>query len=469
MPRARQTRVSGAAAARSAAAADRAAAESPRPARAPVRPPGGTPPASPLRALPDPHTGSPSRFPLVTCDEAWATLTAFRPVATERIRVPEAAGRVLARDLRATIDLPHFTRSYMDGYAVRAADTAGASAERPVRLRVTGTVAMGRPAAGRVDAGTAHRIPTGGMLPRGADAIVMVEHTTESSDGVVEIRHAARAGEHVMRRGEDVHRGDLLYRRGRRFRAQDVGALSGAGITSVEVYRKPRVALIATGDEIVPPEQRPKPGQVRNINHHAVRAMIAAEGGITVDFGVVPDQRPRIERALRRALRDADMVLISGGSSVGTKDLTPIVIQSAPRSAILVHGIRIKPGKPTLIARAAGKPIIGLPGHPVSALVIFDIFAVPLLRRLAGEPAAASLAPRRRAVARLAEPITSIAGRDDFARVTLEWGDAELVATPLAGGSAEIFSLVHADGLVHVPRDATALPAGAAVEVRLFA
>jgi len=395
-------------------------------------------------------------------------LAGFRPVATERVAVPDAAGRVLAKDIRAPIDLPHFARSYMDGFAVRASDTASASAERPVRLRITGTVAMGHPAAGRVDAGAAHRIPTGGMLPRGADAVVMVEHTTETPEGEVEVRHAARSGEHVMQRGEDVRRGDLLFQRGRRFRAQDVGALSGAGITRVDVYRRPRVALIATGDEIVPPEQRPKPGQVRNINHHALRAMIAAEGGITVDFGVVPDRQVLIERALGRALRTADLVLISGGSSVGTKDLTPLVIRNAPRSAILVHGIRVKPGKPTLIARAAGRPIIGLPGHPVSALVIFEVFAVPLLRMLAGEPAARSLEPRRRTLARLAAPITSIAGRDDFARVTLEWHGAEPVATPIAGGSAEIFSLVHADGLVRVGRDVTNLAADSTVEVRLF-
>ena len=421
-----------------------------------------------LRALPDPHTGGPSRFPLVTCDEAWATLARFRPVGVERIAVRDAAGRVLARDVRASMDLPHFTRSYMDGYAVRAVDTAGASPETPVRLRVSGTVTMGHAAAGRVGAGEAHRIPTGGMLPRGADAIVMVEHTTETADDVVEVRHAARAGEHVMRRAEDVRRGAVVYRRGRRFRAQDVGALSGIGVTTVTVHRRPRVAVIATGDEIVPPEQRPGPGQVRNINHHALRALIASEGGVTVDFGVIPDRRALIERALARALRDADLVLISGGSSVGVKDLTPDVIRSAPRAAILVHGIRVKPGKPTLIARAAGKPIIGLPGHPVSALVIFDVFALPTLRLIAGEPAEEAFAPRRRTVARLMEPIKSIAGRDDFVRVRVAWRDGAATATPLAGGSAEIVSLVHADGLVRVPRDATELPAGADVEVRVF-
>ncbi len=226
--------------------------------------------------------------------------------------------------------------------------------------------------------------------------------------------------------------------------------------------------MIATGDEIVPPEQRPGPGQVRNINHHALRAMIAAEGGITVDFGVIPDRRAPIERALTRALADADLVLFSGGSSVGAKDLTPLVIRHARRSEILIHGIRVKPGKPTLIARAAGKPIIGLPGHPVSALVIFELFAVPLLRILAGEPVEQSLTPRRRVVARLAAPIKSIAGRDDFVRVTVDWHGAEPVATPLGGGSAEIFSLVHADGLVRVAADAAMLAAGTTVEVRLF-
>lgn len=419
-------------------------------------------------AFPDPHTGGPSRFPLVSCEEAWAALKAFKPLATERVPVEEACGRVLAGDLRAALDLPHFTRSYMDGYAVRARDTAAATAASPVRPRVVGAVEMGRAAHMRIGRGEACRIPTGGMLPPGADAVVMVEYTREPGDGTVEVHHAARPGEHVMRRGVDVRRGQLLFRRGHRVRPRDVGALTGIGVSRVLVYRRPRVALIATGDEIVPPHVTPKPGQVRSINQYALGAMIVAAGGIALDCGVIPDRCAAIARTLARALRDADAVLISGGSSVGVKDLTPMVIRTMPRAKILVHGIRVKPGKPTIIARAAGKPVLGLPGHPVSALVIFELFGAPLLRQIGGEPPAQALVPRWRVPARLTAPVVSQLGREDYVSVALEEDGDGWLARPLAGGSAEIFDLVHADGVVRIGPESARCAAGSPVVVRLF-
>ena len=418
-------------------------------------------------ALPDPHTGTASRFALVSCDDALAVLHRFRPVGTEVVAVEEIAGRVLARPVRAALDVPHFARAYMDGYAVRAADTAGASDAAPAHLRVAGAVEMGEPAPGRVRRGEAMRIPTGGMIPPGADAVVMVEHTTEAN-GAVHVARAARAGQHVMRRGEDMRRGAVLFPAGHRCRTHDVGALAGIGVSRALVYRRPRVAVIATGNEIVPPDVTPGPGQVRSINQYALRAMIAAEGGEAIDRGVIPDRRAAITRAFTRALRDADLVLFSGGSSVGIKDLTPAVVGAAPHARILVHGIRIKPGKPTLIARVGTKPVLGLPGHPVSALVIFEIFGAPLLRRLGGEPIAAAFTARMRVPARLAAAITSIAGRDDFVRVRLESRDGEWLAHPASGGSAEITSLVHADGMVRVDAATITREAGSRVVVQRF-
>ena len=377
----------------------------------------------------------------------------------------EAAGRVLARDVRAALDLPHFARAYMDGYAVRASDTASAKA----RLRVVGTVKMGHPSPRAVAPGESLRIPTGGMLPAGADAVVMVEHTREHRDGTVEISHAAAPGEHVMRRGEDVRRGQLVFERGRRIRAADVGALSGVGTSRIRVFRRPRVALLATGDEIVAPEITPGPGQVRNVNQYALRAMITAAGGEIIDLGVLPDRRPVIARALARAVRTADLVLVSGGTSVGTKDLTPTVIAAMPKARILVHGIQIKPGKPTLVARVADTPVLGLPGNPTSALVIFELFAAPLIRRLGGEPAQRMFTPPARTTARLGSPLPSQLGREDWLRVTLtEGGGGELIADPARGGSGDIVSLVHADGMVCVPPEAAMLPTGATVHVHLF-
>ncbi len=419
---------------------------------------------------PDPHTGGPSRFPLVTSAEALAHLRRFAPLPVERIAVADATGRVLGRDVRTTLDLPHFARSYMDGYAVRARDTTGASDASPVRLRVTGSILMGHPAPGRLGAGEAMRIPTGGMLPSGSDAVVMVEHTAETPDGAVTIARAATPMQHVMRRGEDAKKGTRIFRRGHRIRPADVGALSGIGLAKVWVHRRPRVAVLATGDEIVPPDVVPGLGQVRNVNQYAIRALISAAGGEPVDFGVLPDREKVIATAMRRALRQADAVLISGGSSVGTKDLTPAVVAAMPQSRLLVHGIRIKPGKPTLIARAAGKPIIGLPGNPTSALVIFHVFALPLIRRLGGETVEAAFVAERSVRATLGAALPSLPGREDYVRVALaSKPDGSVVATPVLGGSGDIVGFVRADGLVRIPTDVAALAAGEAVTVGLLA
>lgn len=423
----------------------------------------------PAHSAPDPHTGGPSRFPLVTVEEAHAALRRFRALGAERVATADAAGRVLARDVRTTLDLPHFARSYMDGFAVRARDTAGASPERPARLRVVGSVAMGHAAEGGLGAGECMRIPTGGMLPAGADAVVMVEHTAESDDGTVAIERAATRMQHVMRRGEDAKKGTRIFAQGHRLRPADVGALSGIGLDRVWVVRRPRVAVLATGDEIVPPDVTPKPGQVRNVNQYALRALITAAGCEPVDFGVLPDREPVIRSAMRRALAKADAVLISGGSSVGTKDLTPAVVAAMPRARLLVHGIRIKPGKPTLIARALDKPVVGLPGNPTSALVIFHVFALPLLRLLGGEPVRAAFTPRRALLAELAAPVASLVGREDWVRVALETrADGTVVATPVAGGSGDIVGFVRADGLVRIPPQDADLPAGSRVAVALI-
>jgi molybdopterin molybdotransferase len=314
------------------------------------------------------------------------------------------------------------------------------------------------------------RIPTGGMLPGGADAVVMVEHTVEVGGDLVEIARAATPLQHVMRRGEDAKKGTRLFARGHRIRPADVGALSGVGLDRVDVVRRPRVAVLATGDEIVPPDVTPGPGQVRNVNQYALRALIAAAGCEPVDFGVLPDREAVIRTAMRRALRRADCVLISGGSSVGMKDLTPAVVAAMPRSRILVHGIRVKPGKPTLIARAAGKPIVGLPGNPTSALVIFHVFALPLLRLLGGEPAPAAFAPRRSVAATLATALPSLRGREDWVRVALTAdADGTVRAHAVAGGSGDIVGFVRADGLVRVPAEIETLPAGERVQVDVIA
>ncbi len=407
-------------------------------------------------------------FQAVTPDEARAALADFPPVGTERVRVADAAGRVLAEDIVAPADLPHFDRANMDGYAVRAADTFGASDGVPAYLRLVGTIAMGATARRPLAKGQAARISTGGMLPPGADAVVMIEHTDEVGDGRVEVHRAVSPWQHVVRVGDDVRRGDAIFGRGRRLRPHDLGALTGIGITRVVVHRRPRIALIATGDEIVPPDRRPRPGQIRNVNQPSLRAMIADAGGVPRDLGLVPDRPERLRATLGRALKAADCAMISGGSSVGAKDMTLDVIASFPDSATLFHGIQVAPGKPTILARAKGKPVLGLPGHPVSALVIFSRFGAPLVRLLGGERAPSAFADARVAHAALAENVASEIGREDWVRVTLERRDGDLVARPVRGKSAQIMSLVRADGMVRVPLTDEGIEAGTRVEVVLF-
>ncbi len=407
-------------------------------------------------------------FRVVTTDEARARIAAFDAVATETVRVADGLDRVLARDLVAAVDLPHFHRANMDGYAVRAQDTFGASATIPSYLKLAGAVQMGREAKRPLRKREAMRIATGGMLPPGADAVVMVEYTEEVGDGSVEAYRSVAPWENVLRIGEDIAKGEPIFARGRRLRARDLGALTGVGITRISVFRRPRVALISTGDEIVPPATTPRPGQVRNINAYSLIAMATEAGAVVTNLGVVRDQRAALERTVARALSRHDAVLISGGSSVGTKDITLDVITSFPRSEIIFHGISVAPGKPTILARALGKPVLGLPGHPQSALVIFDLFGAPLLRVLGGEDPRTIFNPSRTVRARLSQNIASQAGREDYVRVTVSEQDGERVASPMAGKSGAIFNLVKADGLVRISASAEGIEQGTDVEVILF-
>lgn len=448
-----------------------------------------SPPLAKRRQLP-PSGQVKSFFRVVTTDEARARIAALAPVGTETIRVAAAIQRVLAEDLVAPTDLPHFHRANMDGYAVRARDTFGASASLPAYLRLAGAVEMGKPPAHALTKGEAMRIATGGMLPAGADAVVMIEYTEEARQGSVSGRPAVRARvparqsrttdtlvevhrgvapwEHVLRIGDDIAKGEAIFARGRRLRARDLGALTGIGITRVEVFRRPRVALLSTGDEIVAPDATPRPGQVRNINEYSLIAMAGEAGAVVSDFGVLRDRRDDLQRTLARALRRHDAVLISGGSSVGTKDITLEVIGSFPGSDIIFHGISVAPGKPTILARVGKTPVLGLPGHPQSALIIFDLFGAPLLRVLGGEDPSAVFVPPRTQRARLSQNVASQPGREDYVRVTLAARDGEPVATPLPGKSGAIFNLVKADGLVRIPANAEGLEAGTAVEVILL-
>lgn len=305
-------------------------------------------------------------------------------------------------------------------------------------------------------------------MPPQSDGVVMVEYADEIEGGLVEIHRGVSPWQNVILIGDDIKKGELVFRGGRRLKAHDLGALTGVGISAVRVYQRPRIALISTGDEIVDAETEPLPGQVRNINQHSLAGLIEECGGELKDWGVIRDNKDQLTETLERALSWADAVLLSGGSSVGAKDIALDAILSFPGSEIVFHGISVAPGKPTIFARACGKPIMGLPGYPVSALVIFDLFARPLIRRLGGEEISDLSRFSKTARATLTTNIASQIGREDYVRVTLTREGQRLVATPLPNKSGAIFTLVKADGMVRIDLNQDGIEEGEEVEVILF-
>src|ERR671918_1929085 len=407
-------------------------------------------------------------FKVVTPQEARRVLLQMGPVTTERIPTVRARARVLAEDLHSAVDLPHFHRAAMDGYAVKAKDTFGASQSLPAYLKLSGIVEMGKEARSALAPGAAMRISTGGMMPPESDAVVMVEYCDEVEAGLVEIHRGVSPWQNVIQIGDDIKSGELVFHRGRRLRAHDLGALTGIGVASVPVYKQPRVALISTGDEIVAADTNPLPGQVRNINQHSLAGLIEECGGELKDWGVVRDDRDQMTQAIGEAIEWSDLVLLSGGSSMGAKDIALETILSFADSEFIFHGISISPGKPTIFAKACGKTILGLPGYPVSALVIFDLFGAPLVRKLAGDETAAMNHLTRTVRATLRTNVASQVGREDYVRVMLERQAERLLATPLPSKSGAIFTLVKADGMVRVELNQDGLEQGEEVDVILF-
>jgi len=407
-------------------------------------------------------------FKVVTPQEALRALLQVSSVGSERIPTVRARARVLAEDLYSSVDLPHFHRAAMDGYAVKAKDTFGASQSLPAYLKLAGVVEMGKEATQLLGAGEAIRISTGGMMPPESDAVVMVEYTDETDAGLVEIHRSVSPWQNVIQIGDDIKKRELVFHRGRRLRAHDLGALTGVGISSVLVYMRPRIALISTGDEIVDADTDPMPGQVRNINQHSLAGLIEGCGGELRDWGVIRDDKDQLIRAIAEALQWSDLVLLSGGSSMGAKDIALEAILSFPDSEFIFHGISVSPGKPTIFAKACGKPIMGLPGYPVSALVIFDLFAAPVLRKIGGEEVTGINQFEKTLRATLKTNIASQVGREDYVRVTLERDSERWLATPLPSKSGAIFTLVKADGMVRIDLNQDGLEQGEEVEVILF-
>src|SRR5262252_1417403 len=404
---------------------------------------------------------------LIPADEARRILAETPPVAKERVALADAVGRVLAEPFAAPADLPGERRAVMDGYAVRGADVAGASALSPVVLAVTGNVPMGDVFPRAVGVGEAVAIATGGWLPPGADTVVMVEHTAPMDGGArVEISRAVARGANVVERGEDLTRGAAVLPGGRRLRPQDLAMLATFGVTTVDVRRRPRVAVLSTGNELCDPAETPRPGQVRDANQTALGAQVQGTGCEVTRAGMVPDDATALRRAIARLLGDHDAILLSGGSSIGVKDVAADALADLEPPGILCHGIDIRPGKPTLFARAGRKPVVGMPGFPTSSLIVFDAFMRAMLWRLGGEGARDPW-PARRA-ARIGREHRSVVGREDYLRVRIVEREGGVWAEPLPGGSATLSNVVFAHGLVRVDAAAPGLAAGEPVDVLLY-
>jgi molybdopterin molybdotransferase len=408
------------------------------------------------------RTGGREFFTTRTVGEALAGFRPARRTRAEPVPLASALHRVPVAPVTAPHPLPGFARSTVDGYAVRAADTYGVSEGLPGYLTVAGAVQMGTEPDLAVGPGTAAAMPTGGVLPPGADAVVMVEYTHEAMTGTIEVVRPVAPGDGMVRADEDAAAGAELVPAGRPLRAQDLGMLAAAGVTSVAVHVRPRVTVFSTGDEVVPPAATTlRPGQVRDATAVALAAMVADAGGEPVPGGIVPDDAAALETALRAALATSDLVVVSAGSSVGARDETAGVVARLGPPGIWCHGLAVHPGKPTLLADCSGVPVVGLPGNPRSALVIFRLLGIPLVRLVGGcrQPP-----PEPVLRARLARDLPSATGRLDVVQVQVRDG----LAAPVFGLSALLSVLTAADGYLIVPEEATGLDAGTEVEVTLY-
>jgi molybdopterin molybdotransferase len=392
-------------------------------------------------------------------------LSDFRPArrtGPETVALADALGCIPAEPINARDPLPGFARATVDGYAVRAADTYGASEGLPAYLDLAGEALMGRPPEVDVRPGGAVAIATGAPLPNGADAVVMVEHTQAATAELIEVVRPAAPGDGVVLAHEDAAAGDSLVALGRPMRAQDIGMLAAAGVTELSVHARPRVTIVSTGDELVPPSTADlEQGQVRDAVGPGLAALTRRAGGAPLAGGIVPDDREALTATLARALPRSDVLVVSAGSSVGARDETAAAIAALGEPGIWCHGLLLKPGKPTLLAEAGDVPVIGLPGNPRSALVVFRLLGVPIVRLVGGcsHPPAE---PTTRA--RLDRPVPSAAGRLDIVQVSVTDG----VVRPLFGSSSLLSVMTGADGFLCVPEAATGLAEGSEVEVTLY-
>ena len=380
----------------------------------------------------------------------------------EEVSIFEASGRVLAEPVISEENVPTFNRSTVDGYALAASDTFGCSDSIPALMNVKGQVLMGEDGADiRLGIGECAYVPTGGAIPEGADAVVMIEYVEDYKDGTVGIQKPIAPGGNIIFKGDDVFPGKEVLPKGRLLNSADIGALAALGILKVTVSPRPLVDIISTGDELVDIDETPKDGQIRDVNSAMLSAFIQEAGGSARMYGIVQDDEAILRAALEKALDECDMVLISGGSSVGTKDATCRIIEE--KGEILLHGIAMKPGKPTILGKADGKPVFGLPGHPVAAFFVSRLFVSAMLRKMLGQTSAL-----RTVSAQISEAVSANHGRAQYMGVTLSEKEGRTIASPVHTKSGLITSLAGTDGFFCIDRDCEGLSAGSEIQIITF-
>ncbi|MCK5311825.1 MAG: molybdopterin molybdotransferase MoeA [Desulfobacteraceae bacterium] len=387
-------------------------------------------------------------FNVKTLDQVMENLSAFPCVGTEVVSVTDATSRILAEDITASLDIPGFRRATMDGYAVVSKSTFGATESNPAWLEIAGQVNMGETPAFSLKSGFAAKISTGGMLPEGADSVVMIEHTETIDENSVEIYKSVAPFQHVIDSSEDFAKDDIVLKKGLTIRPPEAGLAAALGYSEIKVYKRPQVGIISTGDEVIPVTENPAPGQIRDINSYTLAGFVKEAGCVPHLYGIIKDDLDALFETCQKAFKECDMVLISGGSSVGARDFTIDVLNKIENSEILAHGISISPGKPTIFAKAGNKLLWGLPGQVVSAMVVFKIVVLPFLNQLKG--CKRVFDNKLMVSAKLSRNVASTQGRQDFVRIRLTKKHNVLYAEPVLGKSGLIKTMVLADGLLEI-------------------
>ncbi len=391
--------------------------------------------------------------------------------ASEKLNLDDALGRIISEDILSPVNLPPFSRSTVDGYAVKAQDTAGASASMPTYLDIIGSIEMGEKTELSISSGQTAAVPTGGMLPEGTDAVLMIENTEKIEEKMIESSKSLAVGENVVKKAEDIAEGEILFKKGRRLMARDIGALAGLGITELSCFKKPTASVISTGDELIDPEDEAEEGQIRDINSYSISSYLTKLGAVGKRVGIIEDEFEKLKSAVEDNL-DSEIVLISGGSSVGVKDMTIDILNSFGEPGVVLHGLSIKPGKPTILAFVEGSIVIGLPGHPASAWTVTNILVSEIIRVLTGEKTPEEIGEDReiyRIKAELSRDLVSDKGREEYIPIkTKKDENGKLIAEPMLGKSSLITNLVQGNTLLKIESYQEGLDKGEIVELSLM-